>query len=144
VQGNDQSFWWLGPERMPQWSLLAKPYIYRVVACPEGDVCIGTDGNGGRLLIVDAKSGQISQNLNPALGGVGDLIEVPAHAALLATYRVSRSYSKPAKLLVYSQRDRTYRLEGACHGIVARWEHGCVIRSGETGTELAVVDLRPH
>ncbi len=63
MQTNDQTFWWLDEECQPLWNVRAKPYIYRVHRSPDTDVFIGTDGNGGRLLALDARSGR--ETLNP-------------------------------------------------------------------------------
>jgi len=133
LQTNDQMLWWLGDEESPLWSIRAKPYIYRVHCSPATNVFVGTDGNGGRLLGLDALSGRETLNLKPVLGGVGDLAKVPGHGALVATFAISRSYSTPGRLLVLSMKDGHHDLENKCDALVATWEHGAVCRAGRHG-----------
>jgi hypothetical protein len=142
LQTNDQMIWWLGKEDMPLWRIRAKPYIYQV-HCSATDVFVGTDGNGGRLLGFDAVSGRETINLKPALGGVGDLTKVPGHDVLVATFRISRTYSNPARLLILSMKDRLHDLDNQCWGLVGTWEHGAVFLAGVNGERLAIVDIRP-
>lgn len=142
LQTNDQHLWWLGNERRQLWSVRARPYIYRVHRATETDVFIGTDGNGGRLLGFDAQSGRETINLKPSLGGVGDLACIPGHHSLVATFRVSKSYSSPPRLLILSMADRQHRLVADCSGILATWEHGVVCRAGRNGERLAIIDIR--
>src|SRR5262249_34523530 len=117
MQGNDQTFWWLGDESRPLWSARTKPYIYRVHRAPESDVFVGTDGMGGRLFAFDPDSGRETLNLKPALGGVGHLAKVPGHDVLVSTFCVSRSYSVLPRLLVLSMKDRRHILVHECYVI---------------------------
>ncbi len=142
IQTNDQVFWWLDKECLPLWNVRAKPYIYRVIRGAETDVFIGTDGNGGRLLGFDARSGRETVNLKPALGGVGDLAKIPGHGVLVSTFSVSRSYSVLPRLLVLSMKDRHHRLDNECFHLLGTWEHGVVCRAGRNGELLAVIDIR--
>src|SRR5262249_42853628 len=111
LQTNDQTIWWLGEEDRPLWKIRAKPYIYQVHAYPGSDVFVATDGNGGHLFCFDPVSGRQTLDLKPALGGVGHLTKVPGHDVLVSSFAVSRSYSTPARLLVFSIKDRSYDLE---------------------------------
>jgi hypothetical protein len=142
MQTNDQSFWWLGRECLPAWSVRAKPYIYRVRRAPDTDVFIGTDGNGGRLLALDAHSGRETLNLKPVLGGVGDLAKTHGHKVLVSAFRVSRSYSSPPRLLVLSMSDRRHRLDHECSLLLGTWEHGVICRAGRDGERIAIIDIR--
>jgi hypothetical protein len=142
MQGNDQTFWWLGTERAPMWQVRAKPYIYRVHRGPGTDVFIGTDGMGGRLLGLDPGSGRETLNLKPKLGGVGYLSRVLGHQVLVSTYCVSRSYSVLPRLLVLSMTDRAYSLANECVHLLTTWEHGVVCRAGRHGERLAIIDIR--
>jgi hypothetical protein len=142
LQINDQMLSWFGKSDMPLWSIKAKPYIYRVHGSLHANVFVGTDGNGGRLLGFDAVSGSETLNLKPALGGVGDLTKVQGHDVLVATFRLSRSYSKPARLLVLSMKDRHHDLDIQSWGLVGTWEHGAVFLAGEHGERLSILDIR--
>jgi hypothetical protein len=142
MQTNDQTFWWLGDESLPGWSVRAKPYIYRVHRAPDTNVFLGTDGNGGRLLALDANSGQETLALKPALGGVGHLARLPGHDILASTFRVSRSYSVLSRVLVLSMKDRSYNLDRECYLVLGTWEHGVICRVGKQGERLAVIDIR--
>src|SRR5262249_52747663 len=114
VQTNDQGFWWLGKECVPRWNVSAKPYIYRVHRASDTDVFVGTDGNGGRLLGLDASSGRETLHLKPVLGGVGQLARIPGDKVLVSTFRVSRSYAVPPRLLLLSMIDRRHTLHDDC------------------------------
>jgi hypothetical protein len=142
LQSNDQGLWWLGTGEHAIWRVRAKPYIYRVHSCPDTDVFIGTDGNGGRLLGFQPDTGAETVNLKPALGGVGLLEKVPGHDVLVGVFRTSRSYSVSPRLLIFSMKDRHYDLENECVELLGTWEHGAVCRVGENGERLAIVDLR--
>jgi hypothetical protein len=141
LQSNDQGFWWLGTECVPLWKVTAKPYIYRVHRASDTDVFIGTDGNGGRLLALDAGSGRETLNLKPVLGGVGDLAGISGHTTLVSTFRVSRSYSVPSRLLVLSMMDRRHTLDHECFLLLGTWGSGVVCRTGRDGNRIAVIDL---
>jgi hypothetical protein len=142
LQTNDQKLWWLGKEDLPLWSVRAKPYIYRVHCAPETNVFVGTDGNGGRLLGLDAVTGRETLNLKPALGGVGDVTKVPGHDVLVSSFRISRAYSRLARLLVVSMKDGTYDLAIPCRCLVGTWEHGAICLTGSRGEQFAIVDIR--
>lgn len=142
LQTNDQRLWWLGREDSPSWSIRAKPYIYRVHCSPTTNVFVGTDGNGGHLLGLDPISGQETHLLKPALGGVGYLAKVPGHDVLIAPFRISRTHSVPARLLVFSMRDRTHDLHNQCQVLLGTWEHGAVCLSGAHCEQFAIIDVR--
>ncbi len=142
VQTNDQSLSWLGDGHSPKWTIRARPYIYAVSACPNSSVFVATDGNGGRLLAFDQSCGAETLNLKPAVGGVGSLAEIPAHDLLIASFRTSRSYSVPARLLVLSMEDLSYELHRECWNIIGTWDHGAICRVGLAGEQVAIVDIR--
>ena len=142
MQGNDQTFWWMGTECVPKWSIRAKPYIYRVHRTSDTDVFLGTDGMGGRLLGLDPDSGKETLNLKPKLGGVGQLAKVSGHQVLVSTYGVSRSSSVLPRLLVLSMKNLRYTLDNECFLLLGTWEHGVVCRVGKNGEQLAVIEIR--
>lgn len=142
IQTNDQSLWWLGKECLPLWNVRAKPYIYRVHRAADSDVFVGTDGNGGRLLALDANSGRETLNLKPVSGGVSDLVKIPAHAILVSTFRGSRRDSVAPSLLVLSMLARQHTLKHECFLLMGTWEHGVVCRAGRDGSCIAVFDVR--
>lgn len=142
MQGNDQTLCWMGTECVPNWTIRAKPYIYRVHRASDTDVFVGTDGAGGRLLSFEHGSGQETLNLKPMLGGVGHLAKLPGHQVLVSTYCVSRSYCVLPRLLVLSMKDRRYSLDYECFLLLGTWKHGVVCRAGQNGKQLAVIDIR--
>jgi hypothetical protein len=142
LQINDQTLSWLGREKVPSWSVRAKPYIYQVHCCPFADVFVGTDGRGGRLLAFDPASGEQTLNLKPPLGGAGTLAKVPAHEVLVAKFWTSRRDSVAGKLLVLSMRDQSHRLDCECRELVGTWQHGAVCVAGKNGERLAIVDVQ--
>jgi hypothetical protein len=137
-QANDQFVWWLGKENFPIWNIRAKPYIYRVHGSPDTDVFVATDGGGGRLLGIDAASGTENLNLRPVLGGVGDLAKVPDHAVLVATFRKSRKYSVPPRLLLLDMKDRSHDFDNE-GGLLGTWQQGAICLAGK---RISVVDIR--
>lgn len=137
-----ERMWWLGEGHQPLWDIRAKPYIYRVHRLTGTDVFVGTDGNGGRLFGFDSTTGAATLNLKPALGGVGDLSKVAEHRALVCSFRISKSYSKPPRLLILSMDDLKHRLDYECQQLVGTWQHGAVCRVGKNFERLAIIDLR--
>lgn len=137
-----EMFWWFGDGDQPLWSGRAKPYIYRVHRAPGTDLFVGTDGNGGRLYGFDPKTGVETLNLKPALGGVGDLSRLPGQNTLVASFRVSKSYSVSPRLLVVSMDDGSHYLDYECEDLLGTWQHGAICRAGKEGERLAIVDLR--
>lgn len=142
IQTNHQTLSWLGTTDRPQWAVQAKPYIYHVHCCTASNVFVATDGNGGRLLSLERHSGQQCFNLKPALGGLGNLCEIPGHSILVARLRISRSNTVSPKLLVLSMRDCTYEQDHNCWDVVGTWQHGAICRTGDSGELLAIFDVR--
>jgi hypothetical protein len=140
LQVNDQILWWLGETMTPLWSVTAKPIIWRVHCVPDSCVFVGTNG---RLLAFDQTSGSEQLNLKPRAGGAEDLTKVTGHDVLVATTRVSQSWTIPTRLLVLSMADRTHTCELECAEIFAAWEHGILCLIGEQGKRLTIVDIRP-
>jgi hypothetical protein len=141
LQINAQTLCWIGNEA-PLWTIRAKPFIYKAHACPGGDVFVGTDGNGGRVVAFDAVSGEQTLHLKPLRGGAGDLAKPPAHDVLVARFGTSRRDWAAGSLLVLNMRDGTHRLEYPCRALLGIWNHGAIIRTGINGDRLAIVDLR--
>jgi hypothetical protein len=139
---NHQSLWWLGREDLPLWNIRAKPYIYHVYSSPGTDVFVGTDGNGGRLLGLDASSGRERLNVKPPFGGAGQLIKVLGHPVLVAKFWSSPRDPTAGRLFILSMKDRNHVLANDCRQLVGPWQHGAVCLVGQNGERLAIVDIR--
>ena len=143
LQLNDaEKVWWLGEHRQPLWNVKAKPYVYRVWRQAGGDLFVATDGNGGRVFGFDADSGHETLNLKPALYGVGSLTRVGESSTLVASFRASKSQSKPPSLLILSMTDRSHRFAYECQLLEGTWQHGAICRTGDRCERLAIIDLR--
>jgi hypothetical protein len=107
----------------------------------DSDVFVGTDGNGGRLLALEAGSGQETLNLKPARSGAGHLARIPGQPILVSTFCLSRSYSVAPRLLVLSMVDRQHTLGQECFLLLGTWQQGVVCLTGRDGSRISVIDV---
>jgi len=142
LQTNEQMLWWLGRDVTPHWRVRAKPYIYRVHRSPSTDVFVGTDGRGGRLLGIDALTGNETLNVKPETGGAGTLSKVPNHDVLVAKFWTRSRTAVDGQFFELSMNNRRHEIGQDCRELLGTWQHGAVCLSGSQGERVSVIDIR--
>lgn len=146
LQTNDQNLHWLGCGSTPLWSIRAKPYIYSVHHASGANVYVATDGNGGRLLGFDVRTGAETLNLKQKLGGFGAIIEM-GDGVFVHGWTDSPSYSVTSRLFVLAMKSGRFEICDTRLAPFAAWRNGvigCIWKNAvRQGGEIAIADLRP-
>jgi hypothetical protein len=138
LQINDQGLCWLGHGTEPLWEARCKPYIYHVYHGANGDIYVGTDGNGGRLLGFDSATGEEILNLKPSSGGFGSLVSLKELGLLVTPFSAK---SRQGGLLILNTSNRSQQVIPGVYAIIGHWSRGVLCRFGAKLDKLAIVDL---
>lgn len=141
LQINDQGLCWLGQGAEALWEARCKPYIYRVYRGTNGDVFVGTDGNGGRLFGFDSATGEEILNLKPSSGGFGSLVAVKELGLLVTPFSAKPRHGG---LLILNTSNRSQHMIPGVYALIGQWNRGVVCRYGAKLDQLAIIDLASH